>query len=277
MQPIELTYASDVRAPPRAWSLAKVRTRVASMPLGWIVPLLALCAWFLASRFELVSPQILPGPELVSATLIDLVSSGELPRNFAVSLGRVAGGFAAGVVAGALLGIVMGVSRRTEQYLYPAFKAMTQVPTLGWIPLLMMIVGIGESLKIIIIAHAALVPVALNTLKGIRSIPVAYLEVAKVFTLRPLRLVREVVLPAAFPQVFVGLRYGLKQSWTALVTVELLASSEGIGFLMVWGRQLFQLDVVLVAILVIGVVGVTLDSQLARAEARLMRWRREAF
>ena len=154
---------------------------------------------------------------------------------------------------------------------------MTQVPTLGWIPLLMMIVGIGESLKIIIIAHAALVPVALNTLKGIRSIPVPYLEVAKVFTLRPLRLVREVVLPAAFPQVFVGLRYGLKQSWTALVTVELLASSEGIGFLMVWGRQLFQLDVVLVAILVIGVVGVTLDSQLARAEARLMRWRREAF
>lgn len=241
--------------------------------IGWIVPSILLVAWAVASKREWVAPQILPAPAAVAQTLLDQVKSGELFVNFAISLGRVAGGFVLGGLLGVALGVSMGLSRRVEQYLYPLFNAISQVPVLGWLPLAMMVLGIGESLKVVIIAHAALVPIAINTLKGIRNVPAAYLDVARTFKFSKRQLLRKVVFPASVPSVFVGIRYGLTQAWLSLVTVELLASSEGLGFLIVWGRQLFQLDLVLSAIIVVGVVGLALDKGLERLEARLLRWR----
>ena len=162
-----------------------------------------------------------------------------------------------------------------EDYLGPVFKALSQVPVLGFVPLAMMVFGIGEALKVVIIAQASLVPVAIATLKGIRSVPRAYVDVARAFRFSYPQLLRRVMLPAAVPSIFVGIRNGLTQAWLSLVTVELLASSEGLGFLIVWGRQLFQLDLVIAAILVVGVVGLVLDKGLAAIEARLLRWRPE--
>lgn len=240
---------------------------------SWIVPAVLLVAWALASKKQWVAPQILPAPAAVAQTLLEQVKSGDLFVNFAISLGRVAGGFALGGLIGVGLGIGMGLSRRVEQYLYPLFNAISQVPVLGWLPLAMMVLGIGESLKVVIIAHAALVPIAINTLKGIRNVPSAYFDVARSFQFSKRQLLRKVVFPASVPAVFVGIRYGLTQAWLSLVTVELLASSEGLGFLIVWGRQLFQLDLVLSAIIVVGVVGLVLDKGLERLEARLLRWR----
>jgi sulfonate transport system permease protein len=241
--------------------------------VGWIVPSVLLVVWAIASKKELVAAQILPAPAAVAETLLEQVKSGELFKNFAISLARVAGGFALGGLVGVTLGVAMGLSRKVEQYLFPLFNAISQVPVLGWLPLAMMLLGIGESLKIVIIAHATLVPIALNALKGIRNVPRQYIEVAQTFEFSKRQLLRKVVFPASVPAVFVGIRYGLTQAWLSLVTVELLASSEGLGFLIVWGRQLFQLDLVLAAIIVVGVVGLLLDKGLERLEARLLRWR----
>jgi sulfonate transport system permease protein len=144
---------------------------------------------------------------------------------------------------------------------------------LGWIPLLMLLVGIDETLKVLVIAKAALVPVTLNTRAGIRAVPPAYLEVARAFRFNRRQLLRKVVLPAAVPPIFAGVRYGLTQAWLALVAVELLASSEGLGYLLVWGRQMFWLDTVIVAMLVIGAVGFIMDRALRAVETRLQRWR----
>jgi sulfonate transport system permease protein len=196
-----------------------------------------------------------------------------LIKNIAISLARVTAGFAVGGSLGLMLGVAMGLSRRVEDYLHPLFKAISQVPVLGWLPLAMMMLGIGESLKIAIIAHASLVPVALNTLKGIRSVPKSYIEVAQAFEFDRRQLLRKVVLPASVPSIFVGLRYGITQAWLSLVTVELLASSEGLGFMIVWGRQLFQLDLVMAAIVVVGSVGLVIDRGVGAIEARLLRWR----
>jgi sulfonate transport system permease protein len=259
-------------APARARKLAS-RKSLASALVGWIVPLALLVVWATASKKELVAPQILPAPAAVAQTLLDQVESGELFTNFAISLARVAGGFALGGAIGVVVGVAMGLSRKVEQYLYPSFNAISQVPVLGWLPLAMMVLGIGESLKIVIIAHATLVPIALNALKGIRNVPRAYVEVAKTFEFSHRQLLRKVIFPASVPTLFVGIRYGLTQAWLSLVTVELLASSEGLGFMIVWGRQLFQLDLVLSAIIVVGVVGLLLDKGLERLEARLLRWR----
>jgi len=241
--------------------------------VGWLVPVSTLSLWVVASRHEWVASQILPAPITVWQTLLEQVRSGDLFLNFGISLGRVAVGFTLGCLIGVALGVSMGLSRRVEEYVHPLFHALNQVPVLGWLPLAMMVFGIGESLKFVIIAHASLVPVAINTLKGIRSVPRNYIEVAKAFQFSRRQLLRRVVFPASVPAVFVGLRYGLTQAWLSLVTVELLASSEGLGFMIVWGRQLFQLDLVLAAILVVGVVGLLLDRGLARIEKRLLRWR----
>ncbi|KYF51496.1 sulfonate ABC transporter [Sorangium cellulosum] len=269
-------------APPRPAMLgggeaARLWSKAASAALGLCVPAVLLVAWRVASARELIPQQILPAPSAVAATLVDLARTGELPLNIAVSLGRVLAGFVAGSAVGLLIGAGMGLSRRVEDYLHPTFKALSQVPVLGWLPLLMMLVGIGESLKLILIAKACLVPVALNTLQGIRGVPRSFFEVARVYRFTRAQLLRKVVLPSAVPSIFVGVRYGLTHAWLALVTVELLASSEGLGYLIVWGRQLFQLDLVLASILVVGVVGLLFDSGLAKIEARLLHYRRSAL
>jgi sulfonate transport system permease protein len=250
-----------------------LRERLRAVPIGWFLPALLLLLWSVASAREWAPPQLLPAPRLVGETLVEQALSGDLFVNIGISLGRVAAGFAVGSLAGLSLGIAMGLSPAVEAYLYPMFKVVSQVPVLGWLPLAMMVLGIGEALKIAIIAHACLVPVALNVLKGIRGVPKGYIDVAKAFRFSPAQLLRRVILPATVPSVFVGIRYGLTAAWLSLVTVELLASSEGLGFLIVWGRQLFQLDLVLAAILVVGLVGLLLDKGLATVEGRLLRWR----
>ena len=264
--------AESTPAAPRK-SYSKTLSKLLNPAVGWIVPGAALALWSVATRHEWVASQILPAPGTVWQTLLEQARSGDLFLNFGISLGRVLVGFTLGCVIGVTLGVAMGLSRRVEDYISPTFNAISQVPVLGWLPLAMMVLGIGESLKFVIIAHASLVPVAINTLKGIRSVPRNYVEVAKAFQFTRRQLLRKVVFPATVPSIFVGLRYGLTQAWLSLVTVELLASSEGLGFLIVWGRQLFQLDLVLAAIIVVGVVGLLLDRALAKLEKRLLRWR----
>jgi sulfonate transport system permease protein len=273
-QVIAYELEQEAAPAPRLAAAGKRRWRADVLP--WGLPLLALGLWALAAQRQWAPPQILPPPRLVAQTLAELVSSGELLVNTGVSLARVAAGFLAGALLGLGLGAAMGLSRRIEQYVHPLFNAINQVPVLGWLPLAMMLFGIGESLKVVIIAQASLVPIAINVFEGIRRVPRQYVEVARVFEFSRAQFLRKVVLPATVPSLFVGLRYGLTLAWLSLVTVELLASSEGLGFLIVWGRQLFQLDLVLAAIVSIGVVGLILDQGLAKLEARLLHWRPNA-
>lgn len=245
--------------------------------LAWPLPLAVLASWALAAHFEWIAPQVLPAPQAVALTFHDALLSGELWANLQVSLLRVLAGFSAGLAGGLLLGVAMGLSPTVKDYLYPTFKAFAQVPVLGWLPLLMLLVGIDEALKVILIGKAALVPIALNTYKGIQGVPTRYIEVARVLGFTRRQLLSKVVFPAALAPIWNGVRYGLTHAWLALVVVELLASSEGLGYMIVYGRQLFQLDVVLAAVAVVGAVGYLLDKPLALAERHLLAWRKEAF
>lgn len=245
--------------------------------LAWPVPLAVLALWWLAARHEWIAPQVLPSPEAVALTLAESARSGELWANLQVSLLRVLGGFGVGLAGGLLLGVAMGLSPTVKDYLYPTFKAFSQVPVLGWLPLLMLLVGIDEALKIILISKAALVPIALNTYKGIQGVPTRYIEVGRVLRFSRWQMLSRVVFPAALAPIWNGVRYGLTHAWLALVVVELLASSEGLGYMIVFGRQLFQLDVVLAAVVVVGAVGYLLDKLLALVEQRLLGWRKEGL
>jgi sulfonate transport system permease protein len=267
----EAGHASSHRIDSRL--VAGMRQRAAAVAWLLVLPALVVPLWIVGSARGWLPEQVLPPPSDVVHIFADMIASGELAQHAGISLMRVMFGFAAGATAGLVLGSVMGLSRRVDDYVRPLFTAIAQVPALAWIPLAMLLLGIGETLKIVVIAKAAFVPVVMNTSAGIANVPRSLIEVGESFCFTPLQMLRHVVVPGAVPPIFTGLRYGLTHAWIALVSVELLASSEGIGYLLVWGRQMFWLDTVLMAMIVIGVIGFASDRILAAVEARLQRWR----
>lgn len=269
-----------------AWASALGRSALAASRkaapfLGglWALPfpLIAFALWWLAAERGWAPEQILPSPGLVRHTLSDLAASGELWMHLGISLRRLAVGFAAGTAAGLAIGAAMGLSATIRAYVYPSFHLLVQIPVLGWLPFLMMLVGIEEGLKYLVIAKSVSIPIALNTCRGLQGVSTAWIETARAYRFSRPQLVLRVALPAAFPSIWTGVRHGLTHGWLILVVVELLASSEGLGFLIIYGRQLFQLDLVLAAVIVVGSVGWVLDRLLAGVETYVLRWRREAF
>lgn len=243
-----------------------------SWVVGAIFPLVVLWLWHISVEKNWVNPLLLPAPDLVWTALKDLYGSGELWANLSISLTRIAYGFSAGIVIALILGLSMGLSRTVEAYVWPTFKVINLIPVVGWIPLLILLVGIDEALKIILIAKSALVPMTINVFKGVRNIPTALTEVANVYQLNTWSRFKYLVLPGAFLSFIGGLRLSLASAWGALVAVELLASSEGIGYLMVYGRQIFQLDVVMATVIVIGVVGFAFDLIIRLIQKRFSAW-----
>ncbi|MCA7921761.1 ABC transporter permease [Burkholderia cenocepacia] len=260
--------------PPRR---AAVLKRLAWQLAPWVLPALLFALWSVGSARGWIAPQILPPPERVVDTLAELASSGDLVRHTLISLQRVLVGFAAGTLLGVSIGVALGLSRTLEAYVLPSFNALVQIPVLGWLPFLLLLVGVGEPLKYLLIAHAALVPVTLSTLQGFRQTPPALDEVARGFGYTRRQRIVHVVLPAAIPTLATGVRLAFTKSWLALVVVELVASSEGLGYLIVYGRQLFQLDLVMAAVVVVGAVGLLINRTLDALEARLRRGVPSAF
>jgi sulfonate transport system permease protein len=248
---------------------ASVARSLGWIALPWLVPVACAVLWALGSHYGWISPQILPSPTLVFETLGGLASSGELWMHIGASLSRIAVGFTGGVVLGLLLGAWLGLSPTAEAYILPSFNAVVQVPVLGWLPFLMIVVGIGEPLKYLLIGHAALVPVTLSTLQGFRRTPHTYLDVTQVFRYSPRQTVFNVILPSAVPVIGTGIRLAFTKAWLTLVVVELVASSEGLGYLIVYGRQLFQLDLVLASVLIVGAIGYAADRLLTVLEHKL--------
>lgn len=238
---------------------------------GAALPALVLCIWHIAALQQWLPEQILPSPQLVWSTTAELWQSGDLQSNFAISAQRILWSVLLGGSAGLGLGIWFALSESAQRYVLPSIQLLAQFPIIGWIPLLMIFLGIDEALKITAISLAVVPPVMIAVFKGIQQVPERWLEVARVYQFSPWQSFSKVILPASLPAAISGLRQGIMQAWLALVFVELLASSEGIGFLMVWGRQLMQMDIVYMGIILVGLTGFILDSVLALAE-RLARF-----
>jgi sulfonate transport system permease protein len=236
------------------------------------LPLAIFAAWSLAARYQLVAPQILPAPSVVGTTAIELIKSGQLQSELAVSLFRLAAGLAIGAVAGLAVGLAMGLSTTVEAYLAPTVRAIWLVPSLGWLPFFMLIFGIGEALKIVLIAKACFLPMMVNSFDGARGISPKHRDVVRMLELGRFDTLRFLVIPSLLPHLLTGLRLSLSKGWQVLVLVEMIASAAGIGYLMTWGRKSFQLDIVLVTMLLIGVVGWLLDRGALLVQTRATAW-----
>ncbi|WP_318244092.1 MULTISPECIES: ABC transporter permease [Oerskovia] len=238
------------------------------------VPTAILALWFLGSAQGWIDEKQFPAPWQVGDAFVELVSTGVLWENLSVSLGRVAVGFAIGGLLGLTLGVVAGLFRLGDQLLDPTLQMLRTIPFLAIAPLLILWFGIDERPKIIIIAAAALFPLYLNTHSGVRNVDRKILEAGKVFGLRGLGLVRHVILPEAIPSVLVGLRVSLSVSLLALIVAEMSNAPRGIGFLMVSAQQYFQMDVLVVCVLIYAVWGLSVDLVVRLLERLLLPYKR---
>lgn len=236
-------------------------------------PLSLLAVWQIACMTGLFPPQVLVPPSEVARTLWLMAGSGELERHVGDSLYRLCFGFVIGAAAGLAFGVTIALSRLAEAAFSPLFLTLWQVPVIAFVPTMVIFLGINEPFKIAVVAIAAFFPIALATFDGVRGVPKAWFEVAKVYRTRLPDLVWRILVPATIPSVLTGLRIALTRAWIVLVAAELLAADSGIGQMMEMGRQLFQLDVVLAGVIVSGVIGFLLDRGAREIERRASKWR----
>lgn len=237
-----------------------------------VVPLLLLVIWQLVVELGLYSRGQLPLPIDVLAAVRELYERGQLFPNVGVSVQRVAIGFAWGAAIALMFGLTVGVSRTIEDYLAPTLQAIRAVPSLAWVPLLILWMGIGEEPKLTLVAIGAFFPIYTNLVAGIRQIDRKLVEVGRAYGLQGLALVRGVMLPASLPSLFTGLRLGLAQAWLFLVAAELIASSRGLGFLLTNSANTSRVDITVMSIIMLALLGKTTDWLLQLGERRILRW-----
>jgi len=239
--------------------------------LSWSGVTVILLAWWLTTRLGVFPAQVLASPERVSLAFVAGVRSGDLVRNLSASLTILAVGYLIGATLGVVFGVAMALSKTVESYTSGLFHAIRQVPTIAFIPMLVLMFGIEATFKIVVVGKAAFYPAALAAYTAVQGLPKRYFDVADVCRLSPLSRLRYVVLPASLPPVLTGLRLSLSRAWVALVAAELLVADRGIGQMMELGRQTFRLDVVLLGVVLIGAIGFALDRGFKRIEAILVR------
>ncbi len=240
---------------------------------GLLVPAILVSVWEVVVRAGWVSPHLLPPPSGLVTTLAALASNGTLLDHIGISSLRVLIGFFIGAGLAVFVGAAVGLSRRTEALLNPTFQALRAIPSLAWMPLLLLWLGIDEAPKITLIAIGAFFPVYLNFVAGIQNVDRKLVEVGGIYGLTGYRLIARIFLPAALPNLFTGLRTGLSLSWMFLVAAELIPASRGLGYLLTDGRETGRADLVIVVIIVLALLGKSSDSLLRWLEDRLLGWR----
>jgi sulfonate transport system permease protein len=245
--------------------------RVVVVLLGLIVPALILLAWHLSTASGFFSASQLPSPASVLAAAVDLVERGQLATHILISTQRVILGFLIGSALGVLAGALLGLSRVADVLLTPTVGALRAVPSLAWVPLLVLWIGINEDSKVTLISIGAFFPVFTTLYLGLRHVDRNLVEAARAFGLNGVRLLTTVQLPAVVPALFSGLRLALAQSWLFLVAAELIASSMGLGFLLTDSQYSGRVDRIILAIILLAVLGKTTDALLGIAERRAVR------
>jgi len=239
---------------------------------GLALPVLIIVVLECVVRIGWLPSYQMPAPSDIALTLRDL-AEGALWKHISASLLRVLLGFAIGASLALVFAAWVGLSREAEAWLEPTFAGLRSIPSLAWVPLLLLWLGIDETSKIVLIAIGAFFPVYLNGVAAIRDIDRKLVEVGQMYGFSRLRLVRRILLPAALPGLFTGLRSGMSLTWMFLVAAELIAATKGLGYLLSDGRETSRPDIVLAAIIVLALLGKLSDGILAALEKRFLAWR----
>jgi len=275
---VDPSMLSRLAPGPRATANGRAHARERRAPwrparlLGALLPLAVLVLAELAARLGWIGANRLPAPSDVLRALAEL-GWRTLAGHVAISTLRVGAGFALGAGLALVVGASVGLSRTARALLDPGFQALRAIPSLAWVPLLLLWLGIDESPKIVLIAIGAFFPVYMGVVSGFGDVDRKLVEVARMLRLAPLALVRRVLLPAALPAILTGLRNGLSLAWMFMVAAELIAATRGLGYLLTDGRETGRADIVLAAIVLLALLGKLSDGAMAALERRWLAWR----
>lgn len=266
---------ADERCRPcRHASTIKLADRLHKL-VGYLPLLGFFLAWEIYCRASPATQILLPAPSDVVLGAWQLFSNGSLQRDIAASLKRVLMAMGAASAIGFPLGIALGISPTFRWLVEPLVNFFRPIPPLAWIPLSIIWFGIDDLQNVFIIFLGAFFPIVLNTMQGVRDVEPQLIRAARTLGAKQLTIIWTVVLPAALPTMFVGLRVGLGIAWMALVAGELVAATSGLGFLISQGRSLFRTDYIVVGMVAIGLIGLLLDAGITMLGRAVMRWKED--
>jgi sulfonate transport system permease protein len=238
--------------------------------LGWIIPVSVVLGWELLARLGILPPNWLPAPTVVGKTIYQLAVAGDLLKHAGTTIARVAVGFLIGASAGTLFGGLTGYLSMARKLLDPSLQALRSIPSIAWVPLFLLWLGIQETSKIALISVGAFFPVYLNLSVAMRHVDPKLLEVGKLYRLSSFQMVRRLILPAVLPEYIVGLRSGLGLAWMFVVAAELLGASRGIGYLMVDGEMTGRSAVIFASVILFAIFGKVTDWGMNAVGRRLL-------
>ena len=244
--------------------------------LGLILPVGLAVGWELIVRSGFSDGRLVPPPSRIYEEFAELARTGELLRHITATLARVAIGFGLGTVAGTLFGAVAGYSAVVRRLIDPSLQGLRAVPSIAWIPLFILWLGIFETSKVALIAVGVFFPIYLGVMGAILAVDRKVVEVGRVFRLSGSAMVRRILLPAVLPTYVVSLRAGLGLGWMFVIAAEFMGASEGLGYLLIDGQQLGKPAEIVAAILAFAVLGKATDAILAVGTAPFLRWQ-DAF
>lgn len=249
-------------------------SRTVRLRRGITLPILLLLAWEISNRTGLSDPRFLPSLKDVVLTAKRELIDNDLSGDLAFSLMRNLTGFLIGAAIGIVFAAVVASSRIADRLVMPTFNGLKQVSLLAWIPLISVWFGFGEQAKIVFVALAAFIPIVLNTYDGMRAAPTDLLEVGRALKFNRRQRILRIYLPSAMPSIATGVHLGLIYSWLATVGAEyFLAVGPGIGGLVIAGRERFDMAMVMVGVIILGLVGFSLNRLAYSLESYLLRWR----
>lgn len=237
--------------------------------IGSLLPIFLLIAWELSSRLGIVPSYQLPAPSTIVQTIWKMLEDGSLFQHVGITMYRVFLGFLLGSLVAIIMGAFVGLYNIAEKVFDPLIQAFRSIPSLAWVPLFILWMGIGESSKITMIAVGVFFPVYLNIVSGITNVDQKLIEVGKMYRLNQFQLIFRVIFPASLPSILVGLRSGLGLGWMFVVAAELMGASEGLGFLLVFGQNTLSPELIMASILLFALIGKLSDWALKTIEQRL--------
>lgn len=237
-----------------------VKQKVLNVALALIVPICILIFWEFVVKIGWVKATLVPPPTKLWSTFLTLVESGKLQNGLLISFRRVITGFLIGTAAGAVIGFLMGLFEPFNKALSIIVSVLRPIPTIALIPIFIIIFGIGETSNISIIVVGSFWPVLLNTISGIQSVDNKLLELAYVYRIENFKTVFKIILPSAVTSMITGIRLALGTAWMSVVAAEMIGASSGIGYMIMYARELAQTANMYVCVLVIGLIGLALDK-----------------
>jgi sulfonate transport system permease protein len=240
--------------------------------IGLLLPLVLAVGWEMAVRAGWSNGRLVPPPSRIYEEFAELARTGELQRHVVATLLRVVAGFALGTLVGTLLGALAGYSTLVRRLIDPSLQGMRAVPSIAWIPLFILWLGIFETSKVALIAVGVFFPIYLGVMGAVMSVDRKIVEVGRVFRLSGFAMVRRILLPAVLPSYVIALRSGLGLGWMFVIAAEFMGASEGLGYLLIDGQQLGKTTEIIAAIVAFALLGKASDWLIVGITAPFLRW-----